>query len=75
MKTNKIIFSALVSFMAAGVMAQVSDKTLYEMNIDTDEYNYDGKSFYTADIDSIVFEGSLWEYYPWMTINGRATNG
>lgn len=75
MKTNKIIISALVSFMAAGVMAQVSDKTLYEMNIDTDEYNYDGKSFYTADIDSIVFGGSAWEYYPWMQINGRATNG
>ena len=48
-----ILIPALMALMASGATAQES--VLDKMNVDTDAYAWEGTSFYTADIDSIVF--------------------
>ena len=76
MSMKKILISALVSLMATGAIAQTSGNVIHEMNVDTEVYSYPGKSFYTADIDSIVFYKGEWSYgtpnqmYNMMSIHG-----
>ena len=60
MNSKKFFIPALVSLMTAGVSAQTS--VINEMNINTDAFAYEGTSFYTSDIDSIVFYRGAWTY-------------
>lgn len=77
MNMKKILISALVSLMATGAIAQTSGNVIHEMNVDTEAYSYSGKSFYTADLDSIVFYRGGWSYgnpgevYNMMSIRGK----
>lgn len=55
-----ILIPALMALMASGATAQES--VLDKMNVDTDAYAWEGTSFYTADIDSIVFYKGAWSF-------------
>ncbi len=55
-----IFIAALMALMSFGAKGQ--EQVLNEMHIDTDAYAYEGTSFYTADIDSIVFYTGSWSF-------------
>lgn len=82
MKAKKILVPVLMSLItSSGLTAQTQSSVINEMNVDTEAYSYEGKSFYTADIDSIVFLKAPWTYgtpgetYKLMRIRGNGMGG
>lgn len=81
MKAKKILVPVLMSLIASsGLTAQAQSSVINEMNVDTEAYSPWGNSFYTADIDSIVFYKGSWTYgtrgeiYKLMRVCGNGMN-